>query len=178
MVTAIAPVKALADVPDSRVIALLVGSHGDLNLAAERISKQLESPVSAEDLRQRLPSLPYDELLQSVKASRLLQTHDAFTVMLQVAVGTLQDLNPAERFKFFIQFMDRFQVMVEPPVQGGSGQAASSSVNINLNSPEAQSDARTALASRLIDITSERLVRDVQTPDSAGEAPTSEQLTA
>lgn len=154
----------LKEVSDSSVIAALVRAHGHVALAAERLN------CSPEELTERLPSLPYAELTQAIKVSRLLKAHDAFTIMLEVVVQGLADMSANERSKFFIQYMDRFQSMVEPPVQGGSGQASQTNVQVNLGTPEAQSDAREALAGRLIDITSARTLRDVQNADSTGES--------
>jgi hypothetical protein len=154
---------ALSHISDSQLIASLVGAHGHVALAAERLK------VPANDILERLPSLPYDQLTAAVKASRLLKAHDAFTIMMEVVVQSLADMSANERGKFFIQFMDRFQTMVEPPVQGGSGQAPSNNFQFNLGSPEAQEDARASLATRLIDITSARAVRDVSTDEPPGE---------
>ena len=159
---------SIAEISDSKLIASLVGAHGHVALAAERLK------VSPSDVLERLPSLPYDQLTAAVKASRLLKAHDAFTIMMEVVVQSLADMSANERGKFFIQFMDRFQAIVEPPVQGGSGQAPSNNFQFNLGSPEAADDARVALAQRVIDITSKGPVRDLPSDESSGQSRTSD----
>jgi hypothetical protein len=161
---------ALAPTEDA-LIGTLIKSHGSIELAAERLGVQPQVIVDA------LPDLAYDRLVAGIKAARLLQMFDAFTVMKDVIFQTLEQLTPEGRAKFFIQFMDRLEVALNPPVQGGSGQSPSTTLNqqFNFGSAEAQEDARDQLARRLDAASIEpRSPDDLQEPNSTGADETSE----
>ena len=136
--------EVTAPISDNTIISTLVASHGSISLAAERLH------ISTTALVERLPSLPYATLVAGIKATRLLQAFDTFTVMKDVLINTLPDLSPDRRAKLFIEFADRFQTMLEPPVQGASAQ---NNIQVNFGSPEQLEDARASLASRLITLT-------------------------
>jgi hypothetical protein len=133
---------------DEVLLSTLIASHGSVSLAAERLN------ISTADIYSRVPTLNYDNLVTGIKSARILHAFDAWTVMKDVVFLTLEELTPERRAKFMIEFMDRFETMLNPPVHGGSGQPASNNTNIQLNlgSSEASEDARASLAKRLIDV--------------------------
>lgn len=128
---------------DEVLISTLIASHGSMTLAAERLHLPVQEVVD------RIPDLPYDRLVSGIKAARLLQAFDQLTIMKDVVINTLPDLTPDRRAKFLIEFMDRFEVMINPPVHGGSGQAGNQT-NVFVGGADQLEEARASLASRLV----------------------------
>lgn len=102
---------------NDELIGALISSHGDIALAAERLK------VNEYTLLAKLPELSYEKLLAAVKTARMLQAFDLWTIARHTTETSFSDLTASQMSKFLIDFMDRFEVMVNPPVHGGSGQA-------------------------------------------------------
>ncbi len=147
------------DKSDAEVITTLIASHGDTELAAER----LFGPERTNHLKllERLPSLDLTTIVEGLKVARLLKTYDAFAITLETTLAELPDLPVQARSRFLTDLMDRLEVMMNPPVHGGSGQAA----NVQVNIGDVES-ARAQLASRIVQSTA----YPTATRDSAGDA--------
>jgi hypothetical protein len=151
--------KALVPHSDSAIIAMITMSHGNLALAAER----LKIPEAA--LVEKLPHLPLEQLQESIKVARLISAYHTFDTIATVVFQTLPEMTPDARAKFLLQYMDRFESMVTPPVQEGKNPNSMQQFNFNLGSPEAQDDARDNLVRRIYDLKS-RTSSDVQDVDT------------
>lgn len=121
--TALVPFEAP---PTDAIITALVRAHGSVSLAADYLSIPYESLVGL------LPALPIDTLVAALKIARLLQGFDMVFTTQKMVMASLADMDDTPRAKLLIEYMDRFEVMLNPPVQGGSGQAGGTNVQVNL----------------------------------------------
>ncbi len=159
MTTDLAPIKT-----DDEVITTLIASHGDVDLAAERLFGP--EPGNKLTLLKRLPSLNLTAIVEGLKVARLLKTYDAFAITLETVVTDLPDLPVQQRSRFLTDLMDRLEVMMNPPVHGGSGQAGNQFLTfVNGLNPE---DARGKLLDNLIKANSASLSPEqFETPPSS-----------
>lgn len=117
-----------------KVVEALLAAHGDLSLAAERLH------IDKATLWALLPSP--EELLPRLKVVRLLQAFDMTFLMHKQVQAVLGDMPPQAQGKLMIDYLDRFEAMINPAVHGGSGQGPVGSGGVTVNLLNNVEDAR------------------------------------
>ena len=132
--TAIVPTETPTPPTVEKVVEALLAAHGDLGLAAERLH------IGKAELWALLPSP--EELLPRLKVVRLLQAFDMSFLMHKQVQQILGDMPARDQGKLMIDYLDRFEAMINPAVHGGSGQGPVGSGGVTVNLLNNVEDAR------------------------------------
>lgn len=134
MTTEVQVVPELRD-PD-QVVRTLVGAHGDIALAAERLN------CTPRELLEQLPSVDTEKLHSAINAALLIQAFQTLTAVKTVVLHTLDELPPQSRARLLLDLMAR----LTPPVHA----QPNNFTQVNLTNADTTSDeARSELLRRL-----------------------------
>lgn len=128
-------------IDDDALIGVLIASHGDMALAAERAS------LSEQAIVERLPTLNREKLLEGIKTALAIQTFATFTTVKEVAMASLGDMTGQQVSKFMLELTDRLNSLVTP-----AAPAAGAGPTFNLFNQQMiseQASARDKLAERI-----------------------------
>lgn len=118
---------ALTSPTDEDIVANLIASHGDVELACERLFGPSEAPSRKMEVLLRFPHLPIAAIRQGIQAALTFQMFQTVTEVKTSLISNLQDLTPALQARLLNDLITHLTgLSADPSVQG----AANSPVNI------------------------------------------------
>lgn len=130
--------------PVERTMEVLVAAGGNIKLAAERLSKELVTPVHPADIVHVLQSSEDETLARVIRNGLMLQVFETLgDVRMQVA-ASLGEMAPGEVARLYSSLLDSASNLVKPAQKAGDTNIAI------LGTPEALEAARAQLADRII----------------------------
>ena len=100
---------------DDLIVAHLISSHGDVELASERLK------IPTTDLLLRLPHLPQELLRKALTNALSLQVFDTLTILRRNLLENLSELTPALQARLLTDLFAQLSALsATPPVQGNT----------------------------------------------------------
>ena len=137
---------ALATRPTTdNILPYLISSHGDVELALERIQKDLDPSFTATDLVSLLAEVDTNKLFRGVRAALSMQLLDTLTVLRHAVINNLSEFQPGQLSKLTVDLFTQLATLTAPVQEGSPTQ----SINILNNMGLVNDNAREALLKRV-----------------------------
>lgn len=157
---------ATAAVSDDELIAHIISSHGDIELASER------AKLSTTTLLSRLPSLDRTKLIEGIKTALTIQTFESFTQVKTITMASLADMSATQISKFMLELANQLSGLVAPNAPVQSGVQSGISLNIINQMNNEAVDAKQELIKRIsvidVDRAEDRPDRELDDGAAAG----------